>query len=260
MLRYIFLDFHWKQGCTLHVNHLLAWRFTRNVEPYLVLKPGNKTWKFHLLQMLGFTWKVELWLKATVTDWNQLENFVKKLTGWKHLEKFLLSSEQTGMIWGVVQTGQTGISWKFSSDNHVECFSQEQTGIIWKKTSICEGPVKWLNNYTLLHVWGWSSTVLYSDKHTCLIIETGEIISFIKFQKTGEIINQEAINRTGVSTYYFYVVAYNSWNANPDCSRYKALSKPPDKRVYLKIIFLISQPKHMLWVLKRSVSMSQLDP
>ena len=28
--------------------------------------------------------------------------------------------------------------------------------------------------------------------------------------------------------------------------------RPPDKSVYLKIIFLISQPKHMLWVLKRT--------
>ena len=30
---------------------------------------------------------------------------------------------------------------------------------------------------------------------------------------------------------------------------------PPDKSVYLKIIFIIFQPKHMLWVLKRTVSM-----
>ena len=30
---------------------------------------------------------------------------------------------------------------------------------------------------------------------------------------------------------------------------------PPDKSAYLKIIFLISQPKRMLWVLKRTVSM-----
>ena len=28
-------------------------------------------------------------------------------------------------------------------------------------------------------------------------------------------------------------------------------NRPPDKRVYLKIIFRIFQPKHMLWVLKR---------
>ena len=32
-------------------------------------------------------------------------------------------------------------------------------------------------------------------------------------------------------------------------------NRPPDKSAYLKIIFLISQPKHMLWVLKRTVSM-----
>ena len=31
--------------------------------------------------------------------------------------------------------------------------------------------------------------------------------------------------------------------------------KPPDKSVYLKIISLMSQPKHMLWVLKRTVSL-----
>ena len=31
--------------------------------------------------------------------------------------------------------------------------------------------------------------------------------------------------------------------------------RPPDHSAYLKIIFLISQPKHMLWVLKRTVSM-----
>ena len=30
--------------------------------------------------------------------------------------------------------------------------------------------------------------------------------------------------------------------------------QPPDKSAYLKIIFLISQQKHMLWVLKRTVS------
>ena len=32
--------------------------------------------------------------------------------------------------------------------------------------------------------------------------------------------------------------------------------RPPDKSAYWKINFLISQPKHMLWVLKRTVSMS----
>ena len=32
-------------------------------------------------------------------------------------------------------------------------------------------------------------------------------------------------------------------------------SRPPDKSVKQKIIFLISQPKHMLWVLKRTISM-----
>ena len=33
--------------------------------------------------------------------------------------------------------------------------------------------------------------------------------------------------------------------------------RPPDKSVYWKIIFFISHPKHMLWVLKRTVSMRQ---
>ena len=29
----------------------------------------------------------------------------------------------------------------------------------------------------------------------------------------------------------------------------------PDKSVLLKIIFVISQPKHMLWAIKRTISM-----
>ena len=35
----------------------------------------------------------------------------------------------------------------------------------------------------------------------------------------------------------------------------KPLVRPPDKNVYLKTIFFISHPKHMLMVLKRTVSM-----
>ena len=35
-------------------------------------------------------------------------------------------------------------------------------------------------------------------------------------------------------------------------------SRPPDKSAYWKIIFFISHPKHMLWVLKRTVSMRRL--
>ena len=31
--------------------------------------------------------------------------------------------------------------------------------------------------------------------------------------------------------------------------------RPPDKSVYWKTIFFISHPKHILWVLKRTVSM-----
>ena len=33
--------------------------------------------------------------------------------------------------------------------------------------------------------------------------------------------------------------------------------RPPDKSAYWKIIIFISHPKHMLWVLKRTVSMRQ---
>ena len=33
--------------------------------------------------------------------------------------------------------------------------------------------------------------------------------------------------------------------------------RAPDKSVYWKTIFFISHPKHMLWVLKRTVSMRQ---
>ena len=33
------------------------------------------------------------------------------------------------------------------------------------------------------------------------------------------------------------------------------VSRAPDKRMYWKTIFFISHPKHMLWVLKRTVSM-----
>ena len=36
---------------------------------------------------------------------------------------------------------------------------------------------------------------------------------------------------------------------------YNAQPRPPDKSVYWKIIYFISHPKHMLWVLKRIVSM-----
>ena len=36
----------------------------------------------------------------------------------------------------------------------------------------------------------------------------------------------------------------------------KSLSRPPDESVSWKIIFFISHPKHMLWVLKRTVSLS----
>ena len=35
--------------------------------------------------------------------------------------------------------------------------------------------------------------------------------------------------------------------------------RPPDKSAYVKIIFLISQPKHMLWVLKRTGSLRRFS-
>ena len=38
----------------------------------------------------------------------------------------------------------------------------------------------------------------------------------------------------------------------------RGLVRPPDKSAKSKINFLISQPKHMLWVLKRTVSMRQM--
>ena len=34
-------------------------------------------------------------------------------------------------------------------------------------------------------------------------------------------------------------------------------ARSPDKGAYWKTIFFISHPKHMLWVLKRTVSMRQ---
>ena len=39
------------------------------------------------------------------------------------------------------------------------------------------------------------------------------------------------------------------------CIELPEIIKPPDKSAYWKINFLISQPKHMLRVLKRTVSM-----
>ena len=36
---------------------------------------------------------------------------------------------------------------------------------------------------------------------------------------------------------------------------YLSVRRPPDKSVYLKSVFFISCPKHVLWVLKRMFSM-----
>ena len=33
------------------------------------------------------------------------------------------------------------------------------------------------------------------------------------------------------------------------------INRPPDKSAYWKILFFISNPKHMLWVLKKTVSL-----
>ena len=38
---------------------------------------------------------------------------------------------------------------------------------------------------------------------------------------------------------------------------YRENARPPDKSAYWKTIFFISHPKHMLWVLKRTVSISR---
>ena len=39
------------------------------------------------------------------------------------------------------------------------------------------------------------------------------------------------------------------------CTMYPERPRPPDKNAYLKTIFFISHLKHMLWVLKRTVSL-----
>ena len=39
----------------------------------------------------------------------------------------------------------------------------------------------------------------------------------------------------------------------------QTVSRPPVKSAYWNIIVLISQPKHMLWVLKRMFSMSSFE-
>ena len=38
-------------------------------------------------------------------------------------------------------------------------------------------------------------------------------------------------------------------------NNFSDIYRPPDKSVYWRTIFFISHPKHMLWVLKCSVSM-----
>ena len=54
-------------------------------------------------------------------------------------------------------------------------------------------------------------------------------------------------------------VHHNSEVSMGDPLRHKMDNpRPPDKSVYWKISFFISHPKHMLWVLKRTVSMKRL--
>ena len=52
-----------------------------------------------------------------------------------------------------------------------------------------------------------------------------------------------------IGGFYAYAISTKFLCAGPYNTR------PPNKSVLLKISFLISQPKHMLWVLKRTVSM-----
>ena len=49
---------------------------------------------------------------------------------------------------------------------------------------------------------------------------------------------------------YYSVVKYSKVGFFSD--------RPPDKSAYWKIIFFISHAKHMLWVLKRTISMRRL--
>ena len=58
-----------------------------------------------------------------------------------------------------------------------------------------------------------------------------------------------------IQTRFFYESKqYEPWSdcsyLGPWCLQYR----PPDKSVYWNMIFFISQPKHMLWVLKRTIS------
>ena len=53
--------------------------------------------------------------------------------------------------------------------------------------------------------------------------------------------------------YQVILVADHGFNIK-QC-RSSEMSRPPDNSAYWKIIFFISHPKHMLWVLKRTVSL-----
>ena len=52
---------------------------------------------------------------------------------------------------------------------------------------------------------------------------------------------------------YLWQILYN-YNMGL-LNNYQEGIRPPDKSVYWKITFFISHPKHILWILKRTVSM-----
>ena len=59
---------------------------------------------------------------------------------------------------------------------------------------------------------------------------------------------------------YTYEPSFQKFWIHPCAGRPVQLfyrTRPPDKSAYWKTIFFISRPKHMLWVLKRTVSMSK---
>ena len=57
------------------------------------------------------------------------------------------------------------------------------------------------------------------------------------------------------STGYLFIVCASCEGSGETVWMCRLYARPPDQSVYWKINFLISQPKHMLWVLKRTVSM-----
>ena len=62
-------------------------------------------------------------------------------------------------------------------------------------------------------------------------------------------------DRCAKPDYYSAEIVMDGIEQNFSC--FEELGRPLDKSVYWKTIFFISHPKHMLWVLKRTVSMRQ---